>query len=44
MCGYAFITCRHKKANGININLMDHRGPDHTKEIDLGWCRTAIGA
>ncbi len=40
MCGYAFVSCRHKKAREINTNLMHHRGPDHTKEIDLGWCRT----
>ena len=39
MCGYVFVSSRNKKTRTIDANLMRHRGPDFSKEIDLGWCR-----
>ncbi len=39
MCGYVFVSSRNQKTREIDANLMRHRGPDHSKEIDLGWCR-----
>ncbi len=39
MCGYVFVSSRNEKTRKIRANLMQHRGPDYHKEIDLGWCR-----
>lgn len=40
MCGYAFVSSRYKKTLKIDKNLLKHRGPDNTSEVDLNWCRT----
>lgn len=40
MCGYAFVSSRYKKTLKIDKNLLKHRGPDHTSEVDLNWSRT----
>lgn len=39
MCGYVFVTVRNKKTFGIDQHLLRHRGPDHSEEINLDWCR-----
>jgi len=39
MCGYVFVSYRDKKTKKISHNMMRHRGPDYSGEIDLGWCR-----
>jgi len=39
MCGYVFVSSRNQITREIDANVLQHRGPDHTKEIDLGWCR-----
>ena len=39
MCGYVFVSVRSKKAFEIDQNLLRHRGPDYSSEIDLNWCR-----
>ena len=39
MCGYAFVSSRNKSLFPIGPDLLKHRGPDHTSEIDLNWSR-----
>ena len=39
MCGYAFVSSRNKSLFPIGPDLLKHRGPDHTSEINLGWSR-----
>ena len=39
MCGYVFVSSRNKKIRPIDAKALNHRGPDFTEEIDLGWCR-----
>ncbi len=39
MCGYVYVSSRDKKIKPIDPQIMRHRGPDFSKEIDLGWCR-----
>lgn len=39
MCGYLFVSSRTEALRPIDESIMYHRGPDHSKEIDLGWCR-----
>ena len=39
MCGYVFVSSNNQKTKKIDANLLWHRGPDYSKEIDLGWCR-----
>ena len=39
MCGYAFVSSRNKSLFPIGPDLLKHRGPDHTSEINLNWSR-----
>ncbi|MAV65267.1 MAG: hypothetical protein CMG00_08770 [Candidatus Marinimicrobia bacterium] len=40
MCGYLFVSSRNKKTLEIDQQLLKHRGPDHSEEVDLNWCRS----
>ena len=34
-----FVSSRNYKISPINPRILQHRGPDNTEEVDLGWCR-----
>lgn len=39
MCGYVFVSSIKKSIRPIDPKLLEHRGPDFTEEVNLGWCR-----
>jgi len=38
VCGYIFVSSRDQKIRPIDSKSLNHRGPDFTEEINLGWC------